>query len=81
MSDDFKVVPIKSTQNLNAIKVLERALKQAKSGKIKAVAISWVNSGGDVGGDISAGDNNFYMMVSIRNTLRCYERIVFDEGD
>jgi len=80
MCDDFKVVPLKPRQNSDAVEVLESVMKQVKSGKIRAIAISWVRPDGTIGGDISHGDNNFFMVASVRNMMRYIEKLTFD-GD
>ena len=80
MDKKLNVVPFQVKQNLDAVELLEDMLEQVKSGSITAVAVSYVRPNGTIGGDISEGENNFYTLASIQNTLRTFERQTFD-GD
>lgn len=75
----MEVVTLRPSLNKDAVEVLENALERVKSGDIKAVSISWVTKNGNVCGDISSGENQLLMLVSMENTLWSFKEKVFND--
>ena len=77
-----KVSELRRKANIDAIEILEDALKDVKSGEIESIAISWVNKDGAIGGDRSSTNNKIILWASLEHHARSYyQEIVEDENE
>ena len=68
----INIVSINPKYNSDAVEMLELALKQVRAGKIKCVAMAWVNSNSSIGGDVSSTDDKVRLWAALEHSTKSY---------
>lgn len=66
----MKIVPLNVQPNADAIEILKKALKKAEEGEITTVGVAWTTRDDSIGGDVSAGKDNFLMWAALEHIAR-----------
>lgn len=79
----MKLVNIEPRVNMNAIEILEEAIKSLKAGEIAQISVSWVDKDGACSGDTSEGDRPMLMWASMHHVAQSFynDVITGDNGD